>query len=145
MLAYIQGNSRRQQLDMLLEIPQLVAARRVDSDWEVHVIRHGRLAAAGVVDARCDHRERIAAIVATAEGVPPGRTITASDVRETNLLRAWLEKDGVRLIEGTIASSYPSAEPLRRRFAKAIEAREQAHTLLAQERKRDYFNARGAS
>jgi DNA polymerase-3 subunit epsilon len=145
MLAYIQGNSRRQQLDMLLDIPQLVAARRVDSYWEVHVIRHGRLAAAGVVDARCDHRERIAAIVAAAEGVPPGRTITASDVRETNLLRAWLEKDGVRLIEGTIASSYPSAEPLRRRFAKAIEAREQAHTLLAQERKRDYFNARGAS
>ena len=142
MLAYIVGNSRRQLLDSLLEVPHLVAARRVDTDWEVHVIRHGRLAAAGTVDATRDHRERIAAIVATAEAVPAGRTISATDVREANLLRAWLEKDGVRLIEGSLASAFPSSEPLRRRFGKAIEAREQAQVLLEQERKRDYFNGK---
>lgn len=142
MLAYIQGNSRRQQLDALLLVPQLVAARRDGVDWEVHVIRHGRLAAAGIVDPKCDHKERIAAIVAAAEAVPSGRTITATDVREANLLRAWLEKDGVRLIEGTIASAFPSTEPLRRRFAKAIEAREQAQVLLEQDRKREFFATR---
>ena len=145
MLAYIQGNTRRQHLDALLEVPQLVAARRVDALWEVHVIRHGRLAAAGTVDVGRDHRERIAAIVAAAESVPAGRTITATDVREANLLRSWLEKDGVRLIEGSIASAYPSTEPLRRRFAKAIEAREQAQTLLEQERKREWFATRTTS
>lgn len=142
MLAFIQGNSRRQQLDALLEVPQLVAARRVERDWEVHVIRYGRLAAAGIVDAQGDHREQIAAIVATAEFVSTSRTITAAEVRETNLLRAWLEKDGVRLIEGSISSAYPSTEPLRHRFAKAIEAREQAQVLLEQERKRDFFASR---
>lgn len=142
LLAYILGNGRRQQLDALLQVPQLVAARPVGQEWEVHVIRHGRLAAAGTVDTQTDHRERISAIVAAAEFVPQGRTITAVDVRETNLLRTWLEKDGVRLIEGTMTSAYPSAEPLRRRFAHAIEAREQAQVLLEQERKRDYFATR---
>lgn len=144
LLAYVHGNSRRQQLDAILETPQLVAARRVGSDWEVHVLRFGRLAAAGIVDPHCDHRERIAAIIAAAETVPEGRVISAADVREVNLLRAWLEKDGVRLIEGSISSPYPSTEPLRQRFAKALEAREHAQSLAEHERRREFFATRSS-
>lgn len=144
MLAYIQGNSRRQSLETLLFVPQLVAARPVEHGWEVHVIRFGRLAAAGTVDRNGDHRLRIAAIVSAAEVVAARRAITAADVRETNLLRAWMDKDGVRLIEGSVASPYPSSEPLRLRFAKAINAREQAQHLVEIERRREYFAARGS-
>ncbi len=138
LLAFIQGNTRRQRFEMLAETPQLVAGRREGNAWDVHVLRHGRLAAAGRVLDGSDHRAAIAALVAVAEQVPRRLAVTAADVREANLLWAWLEKEGVRLIDGELSSPLPSMEPLRRRFAKALEAREQAHMVQELEFRREF-------
>ena len=48
--ALVRGTARSQRLSGLTRCAELVAARRNDAgSWEVHVVRHGRLAAAGVI------------------------------------------------------------------------------------------------
>lgn len=145
LLAFIQGNARRQRFESLARAPQVVAARREAGTWEVHVVRHGRLAAAGRVADGTDHRAAIAALVAIAEQVPLPISVTATDVREANLLWSWLEKDGVRLIEGELSTPVPAMEPLRLRFAKALEARERAHAMMEQEWRREFFARRAST
>ena len=142
LLAFIQGNTRRQRFELLLASDQLVACRREQKGWEVHVIRRGRLAAAGLVHDGANHHQAVAALIAVAEEVPERASLTASDVREANLLWSWLEKDGVRLIAGELRTALPSMEPLRLRFAKAIEARERAHLLREQEQRQEFFHRR---
>ena len=47
---FLRGAARTQRLRALTRCPELVAARREDDGrWAVHVVRHGRLAAAGVI------------------------------------------------------------------------------------------------
>lgn len=141
LLAFIEGNAQRQRFESLLRVPELVAARRVERGWEVHVIRHGRLAAAAMLADGPNLRPAIDALVLTAERVAPAQVTTTTDVREAALLWAWLEKEGVRLIAGAISSDWPSAEPLRLRFAKAIEARAQAQAIAESERQHAYFQS----
>ncbi len=136
LLAWIQGNERRQRYDALASVPQLVAGARVNAGWDVHVMRFGRLAAAGHVADGSDHRPAISAIIATAEHVEPPSSVDAARVRETTLLSAWLAQPGVRLIEGAIASPLPSAASLAARFHGALEARERAQSLMEHEYER---------
>jgi len=100
--AFVRGTARTQRLASLTGCAQVVAARRqVDGDgWEVHVVRFGRLAAAGVLRPGADPRGFVAALVAAAETVDagPGPTPSASAAETETVLR-WLESDGVRLIE----------------------------------------------
>ena len=145
LLAFIEGNARRQRFESLLRVPELVAARRGERGWEVHVIRHGRMAAAGVITEQQGWRDAVDALVLTAERVPAERITTTADVREASLLWAWLEKDGVRIIAGEISSDWPSAEPLRQRFANAIEARAQAQAIAERERQLAYFQSMESS
>ncbi len=142
LLAFIQGNTRRQRFELLLGTEQLVAGRREPGGWEVHVIRRGRLAAAGLIREGSNRHDAVAALVAVAEEVPERKALTAAEVRESNLLWSWLVKDGVRLIDGDLHSSLPSMEPLHLRFAKALEARERAQFLREQEQRQEFFNRR---
>lgn len=145
LLTFINANARRRRYEQLSQQPQVVAAERVTNGWAVHVVRFGRLAGAGFVPDDSDYRSQIDAIVATAADSTPADSVTASDVRETTLLQNWLERDGVRLIDGELASVIPSFEPLRIRFAKATEARDHAQALLEVERRREFFAGRGTS
>ncbi|HEY0890501.1 MAG TPA: DEDD exonuclease domain-containing protein, partial [Nocardioides sp.] len=53
--AFVRAAARTQRLSALTRCPEVVAARRRDdARWEVHVVRHGRLAAAGVIPAGAD-------------------------------------------------------------------------------------------
>lgn len=100
---------RHHRLASLAGCPQIVAARRVDVPvrgrapapaWQIHVIRHGRLAGAAVAHPG-EVPQRVArdAVVA-AETVLPGPGPTAPAlVEETERIAAWLEQPGVRLIE----------------------------------------------
>lgn len=145
LLTFINANARRRRYEQLVTEPQLVAAERLPNGWAVHVIRFGTLAGAGFVpDSTADHRAAIRAIVATSARITARTVVTASHVRETTMLQNWLERDGVRLIEGTLSSALPSFEPLRIRFAKAISAREQAAALNELERRREFFGRRSA-
>ena len=91
---------RHHRLASLAGCPQIVAACRSDPGWEIHVIRHGRLAAAAMA-LPGEVPQRVARdAVAVAEWVaaPPGPA-PAAIVEETERIADWLERPGVRLIE----------------------------------------------
>ena len=61
--------------DLLGRTRQIVAARATDDlGWEVHVIRHGRLAVAGRIAPGVDPIGPLEALLAAAEDVPPPST-----------------------------------------------------------------------
>jgi DNA polymerase-3 subunit epsilon len=66
----------------------------------VHVVRHGRLAAAGVIPPRADAHQFVAELVASSETVPggPGPAPCAS-AEETERILRWLEAPGLRLVD----------------------------------------------
>jgi len=107
--AFIRAVSRTQRLTALTRIPHLVAARREDdpspgsarrSRWEVHVVRHGRLAAAGVIPPGGDAHQYVAELVASGETVRGGPgPVPAATAEETERILRWLESPGIRLVD----------------------------------------------
>lgn len=99
--AFVRAVARTQDLTMLAACPQIVAARPTGKGgWEIHVVRHGRLAAAGVAAPGVHPRSVVDALVATAETVVvgPGPVPCAGAEEMTAVLR-WLGEPGVRLVE----------------------------------------------
>jgi DNA polymerase-3 subunit epsilon len=99
--AFLRAAARYQRLRPLAECALLVAARRTDDGgYEAHVIRHGRLVAAGTVPAGAHPRPYVDALVATAEAVAtgPGPTPCAT-AEEMECVLRWLGQSGVRLVE----------------------------------------------
>lgn len=103
----VRACARLQRLSALTSLPQLVAARPDGAGgWELSVVRHGRLAAAGTVPAGAAPRPYVDALVATAETVRPGPgPLPAATAEETECVLRWLEAPGCRLVEvdGTFA------------------------------------------
>ena len=98
--AFLRGAARTQRLSSLARCPELVAARREeDGRWAVHVVRHGRLAAAGVIPPGAHAGQWVQELRASAESVSegPGPTPAAS-AEETEKILRWLESDRVRLV-----------------------------------------------
>ncbi len=110
--AFARGAARAQEIASLAGIDELVAARpTAERGWEVHVVRHGRLAGATTVAAGVDPRPAVDALLATAERVePPEGPVPAALVEETVRVLRWLESDGVRLVPGPrpVAWSLPA-------------------------------------
>lgn len=99
--AVVRGVARTQRLRSITGEPQIVAARPVDAGWEVHVIRHGRLAAAGLLTAGIDARAWTTELVAGAETVTPAHgPAPAATVAETELVATWLEEPDLRMVDG---------------------------------------------
>jgi DNA polymerase III subunit epsilon len=98
--AFVRAASRTQRLTALTRCPELVAARREDDGrWAVHVVRHGRLAAAGVIPADAHAREYVEQLRLSAESVSPGVGPTpAATAEETEKVIRWLERPGIRLV-----------------------------------------------
>lgn len=97
--AFLRGVARTQRLRSLTRCPEMVAARREDGRWQVHVVRHGRLAAAGVIPPGAHADEWVRALRASAETVVAGPGPTpATTAEETEKVLRWLESDGVRLV-----------------------------------------------
>lgn len=97
----LRGLHRAHRLSTLRSAEEIVAAEAVEGAWHIHVIRHGRLAAAGTAPAGTDPRPVVDALVATAEVVAPGDAL----VEESELLWSWLE--GARLVRITGPLSLP--------------------------------------
>ncbi len=91
---------RYHRVRSLAACPEIVAAARQGDDWAIHVIRYGRLAAAGLATPR-DVPQAVARTVrATAETVlRPPAPLPAAGIEETERIADWLEQPGVRLIE----------------------------------------------
>jgi DNA polymerase III subunit epsilon len=99
--AFIRAAARTQRLSALTRCPEVVAARREDNGrWSVHVVRHGRLAAAGVIPPGGDAPSYVASLRASAETVrsAPGPT-PAATAEETEKILRWLEYPGIRLVD----------------------------------------------
>jgi DNA polymerase-3 subunit epsilon len=97
-----QTGRRYHRVRSLASCAQIVAARRAGPDWEIHVIRYGRLAAAARSGPAEVPQAVARAAVATAETVAaPVGPLPAASVEETERIADWLEQPGVRLIEIT--------------------------------------------
>ena len=98
--AFLRAASRTQRLGALSGCAELVAARREDDHrWAVHVVRWGRLAAAGVIPADAHAGVWVTELRRSAETVAggPGPTPAATAEESEQILR-WLEQPGVRLV-----------------------------------------------
>ncbi len=97
--SFLRGAARTQRLKALTRCTEVVAARKEDDSWAVHVVRHGRLAAAGRIPAGADAGQWVTQLRASAETVvaQPGPT-PAATAEETERILRWLEADGVRLV-----------------------------------------------
>ena len=91
---------RFHRIRSLAACPEIIAARRVDLNWEIHVVRYGRLAGAGLATPRDVPQAVARAIRATAETVPqPPHPLPAAGIEETERIADWLEQSGIRLID----------------------------------------------
>jgi DNA polymerase-3 subunit epsilon len=97
--AFLRGAARTQRLRALTRCSEVVAARRESTGWSVHVVRHGRLAAAGVIPSGAHAGSWVEELRASADTVVPGPGPTpAATAEETEKILRWLEADGVRLV-----------------------------------------------
>jgi DNA polymerase III subunit epsilon len=101
---------RRQRLESLAAVPELVIARPDGSGgWHLSVVRRGRLVAAGSAPVGTSVRGMLPGLRATAETLPGADDEHVTTVDETELVLRWMEKPGSRLVEltGTLASPAP--------------------------------------
>ena len=121
--AYLRASVRRHRLSALADVEEIVAADLVDGGWQIHVIRHGRLAAAGFAPRGTDPRPVVDTLTLTAEHVEPGSVLT----EESELLWSWLTNGTTRLVR----ASAPLSSPIHVGGAHALalrEARESAQS-----------------
>jgi DNA polymerase-3 subunit epsilon len=102
--AFVRAAARTQRLSSLTRCPEVVATRREDTGhqagrWAVHVVRHGRLAAAGLIPPGADAHAYVASLTAASETVTGGPgPVPAATAEETERVLDWLEQPGVRLV-----------------------------------------------
>ena len=99
--AFVRAAARTQRLTSLTRCPEVVAARREDDGrWAVHVVRFGRLAAAGVIPPGTDAHAYVAGLRASAETVTPTHgPLPAATAEETERVLRWLESPAIRLVD----------------------------------------------
>jgi len=126
--ALLRATIRMQRLRSVTMIAELVAARPArPGGWELAVIRHGRLAAAGVSPPGIHPRPVIDMLLASAETVRPGPGPTpCASAEETERVLAWLERDGTRLVHISDGWALPAAGASR--FRALLTKVEQAAT-----------------
>jgi DNA polymerase-3 subunit epsilon len=99
-----------QRLAALAALPELVAARPDGSGgWELAVVRHGRLAAAGVARRGVAPMPVVEALRAGAETVRPGPgPLRGAPAEEVGVVLRWLERPGTRLVRAGLAWAEPA-------------------------------------
>ncbi len=128
MTTFLRAAARSQRLRALTGCAEIVAARRTESgSWEVHVVRHGRLAAAGVIPSGVSARDWTDQLRAGADTVVPGHgPAPAATPEESELVLRWLEHPGVRLVhvEGVWSCPVQGAESQRHLLDSIATSRE---------------------
>jgi DNA polymerase-3 subunit epsilon len=91
---------RMQRLRAFTNVPELVAAHPDgDGGWELTVVRHGRLVAAGVAPRGVPPMPQVDMLVTTAETVLPGLGPTpCASAEETERVLTWLERPATRMV-----------------------------------------------
>ncbi len=108
--AFLRAVVRTQRLRELTGVDELVAAAPHPGGWEVHVIRFGRLAAAGVLPHGVHPTGWVDALLATAETVVGGfGPVPSATAEETETLLRWLDSPGLRMVRGSWQTPLESA------------------------------------
>ena len=99
--AFLRSASRTQRLTALTARAEVVATRCDERGrWQVHVVRFGRLAAAGVIPPGANAHHYVAQLRAAAETVTGGPgPVPCATAEETEKVLRWLESPGVRLVD----------------------------------------------
>ena len=99
--AFVRSSAKMQRMSSVTGCAEICAARRTeDGGWELHVIRRGRLAAAGISPRGTDPRKYLEMLRASAETVLPGiGPVAAASPEEIELVLRWLDSPGIRLVE----------------------------------------------
>ncbi len=107
--AYLRGAARAQRLDPVARCAELVAALPTPGGgWELVVVKHGRLAGTAVTGPDDDPLPVVDALRATAEVVEPSvAPAPACHPEEADLVLAWLEQPGVRLVHVSGTWAWP--------------------------------------
>ncbi|MGH3738961.1 MAG: DEDD exonuclease domain-containing protein [Micromonosporaceae bacterium] len=110
LVAFLRTAVRMQRLTGLTSIAELVAARLSGGGWELAVVRHGRLVAAGTSPPGVHPQRTLDALLATAETVRPGPgPVPCAAAEETERVLAWLERDDTRLVSAENGWACPLA------------------------------------
>ncbi len=128
---FVRAAARTQRLTSITSCREIVAARREDDGrWQVHIVRFGRLAAAGVIPSSADAHQFVAELSACAESVPaaPG-PIPAASAQETEIILRWLDLPGVRLVE--IDGDWVSPIASATRYLPLVDVNPQRHSLMS--------------
>ncbi|MEO3812360.1 DEDD exonuclease domain-containing protein [Sphaerisporangium sp. B11E5] len=107
---FVRAAARMQRLRSLTALPEMVAAAPAfGGGWDIHVVRHGRLAAAGVMPKGAHPTPFVEALLATAETVLPGPgPLPAAVAEESECILRWLDSPGVRLVRVDGVYSLPA-------------------------------------
>jgi DNA polymerase-3 subunit epsilon len=109
-LGHLTGASlRTHRLSMLAAEPELVAARpTAGNGWDIHLMRHGRLAGAAHAPSGTDPRPVVDGLITSGEWIAPAHVPAPSGLTEEALeLLAWLDSDGVRLVRSSGGLALP--------------------------------------
>ena len=106
----VRACARMQRIRAVTAIGELVAARPDgEGGWQVSVVRHGRLAAAGLARRGVSPGAVIEALLATADAVEPGPgPLPAALAEETECILRWLEEPGTRLVRSSLPWALPA-------------------------------------
>ncbi|WP_300676340.1 DEDD exonuclease domain-containing protein [Nocardioides sp.] len=98
---FVRSAAKGQRLVSFTACPELIATQRNPAgQWEVHVTRFGRLAAAGVIPRGANAHDFVDQLRAEAESVTAGLgPAPAATAEESDLILRWLESPGVRLVD----------------------------------------------
>lgn len=117
---FLHAAARSQRLRAVVDNAELIAAKPHPQGWEVHVVRHGRLAAAGVMPAGVDAHAWVDALCQTAETVSAGfGPVPAATAHETECVLRWLSSTGVRVVRGQWQSPRVGSQQHLSLFASA--------------------------
>ncbi len=107
----VRALDRGQRLAALAAVRELIAARPDGNHgWEFAVVRHGRLASAGVARRGVPPMPVVDALAAAAETVLPGEgPLRGAPAEEVALVLRWLDRPGTRMVR----CSQPWTEPAR--------------------------------
>jgi DNA polymerase-3 subunit epsilon len=109
--ALLRALDRGQRLAALAVVPELVAARPDGyGGWDLAVVRHGRLAAAGTAARGVPPLPVVDTLQTGAETVRPGQgPLLGAPPEEVRVVLSWLERPGTRLVR----TEQPWSEPAR--------------------------------
>lgn len=118
--AWLTVAARTHYLNSFTRIEEIVAAAPRDSGWDVHVIRHGALAAAAHVSDTNQVQDKARSLQLSAQVFEkPESPTPANTIAEANMISAWFRNNQVRLL--SISSPWSSNWPSQQSHTSFLE------------------------